>query len=179
MVNKDLLLDLYRHMEWADAAVWTAVLAADDGPSDPKIHGYFYHLHMVQRAFLRTWRGEPRDTPYPTFDKAPALMLWGQTYFSEAFEHLETLNEAKLSEPMPMPWASMVAERLGRAPEVTTIGDTALQVALHSTYHRGQINARLREVGGEPPLVDYIAWIWLGRPAAAWPQDPADPPNQL
>jgi hypothetical protein len=75
MVNKDLLLDLYRHMEWADAEVWTAVLAADDGPSDVKIRRYFYHLHMVQRAFLRTWRGEPYDSPYPTFDKAPALML--------------------------------------------------------------------------------------------------------
>ena len=67
----------------------------------------------------------------------------------------------------------MVAEMLGHAPEVTTIGDTALQVALHGTYHRGQINARLREIGGEPPLVDYIAWIWLGRPAAAWPSVPA------
>jgi uncharacterized damage-inducible protein DinB len=133
---------------------------------------------MVQRAFLRTWRGEPRDTPYPTFGKAPALMLWGQAYFGEAFAHLRTLNEAKLSEPMPMPWASMVTEMLGDAPAVTTIGDTALQVALHSTYHRGQINARLREVGGEPPLVDYIAWIWLGRPAAAWPPVPANPQNQ-
>lgn len=173
MVNKNLLLDLYRHMEWADATVWTAVLAADDGPSDAKIRGYFYHLHMVQRAFLRTWRGEPRDTPYPTFDKAPALMLWGQTYFGEASAHLGTLNEAKLSEPMPLPWASMVAEMLGHAPEVTTVGDTTLQVALHSTYHRGQINARLREIGGEPPLVDYIAWIWLGRPAANWPPIPA------
>ena len=178
MVTVELLSDLYRHMDWADAVVWNAVLAADDGPSDAKIRGYFYHLHMVQRAFLRTWRGEPRDTPYPTFDKAPALMLWGQTYFGEAFEHLGTLNDAKLSEPMPMPWASMVAEMLGHAPAVTTIGDTALQVALHSTYHRGQINARLREVGGEPPLVDYIAWIWLGRPAAAWPSVPADPQNQ-
>ena len=48
MVNIELLLDLYRHMEWADATVWTAVLAADDGPSDAKISGYFYHLHMVQ-----------------------------------------------------------------------------------------------------------------------------------
>ena len=177
MFTIDILLDLYRHMEWADAAVWNAVLAADDGPSDAKIRGYFFHLHMVQRAFLRAWRGEPRDTPYPTFGKAPALMLWGQTYFSEAFEHLGTLNDAKLSEPMPLPWASMVAETLGHAPEVTTIGDTALQVALHSTYHRGQINARLREVGGEPPVVDYIAWIWLGRPAANWPSIPADPLN--
>ena len=21
----------------------------------------------------------------------------------------------------------------------------------------------------DPPLVDYIAWIWLARPAASWP----------
>ena len=41
-----------------------------------------------------------------------------------------------------------------------------LQVALHSMYHRGQINARLRDFGGNPPLVDFIAWVWLGRPAA-------------
>jgi len=41
-------------------------------------------------------------------------------------------------------------------------------VALHSLYHRGQVNARLREVGGTPPLVDYIAWLWFGRPAAEW-----------
>ena len=43
-----------------------------------------------------------------------------------------------------------------------------LQIPLHSLYHRGQVNARLREVGGEPPTVDYIAWMWLGRPAAEW-----------
>src|ERR1700694_1387494 len=107
MVTVELISDLYRHMEWADAAVWNGVLAADDGPSDAKIRGYFFHLHMVQRAFLRAWRGEPRDTAYPTFDKAPALMLWGQTYFGEASEHLGTLNDAQLSEPMTLPWASM------------------------------------------------------------------------
>ena len=60
-------------------------------------------------------------------------------------------------------------QRLGRKPSGTTVGETGLQVALHSTYHRGQVTARLREVGGEPPLVDYIAWVWLGRPAAEWP----------
>jgi uncharacterized damage-inducible protein DinB len=40
---------------------------------------------------------------------------------------------------------------------------------MHSTYHRGQVNARLRELGIEPPLTDYIAWIWFGRPEAEWP----------
>jgi uncharacterized damage-inducible protein DinB len=169
-MNTNSLTDLYRHMEWADAAVWTSVLACESGPTDAKLREYLYHLHLVQRAFLRTWRGEPGETPYPTFDDAHSLMLWGRTYYGEAFTHLESLSDENLSEPMPVAWAAMVERRLGHAPEKTTIGETALQVALHSLYHRGQINARLRDAGGEPPLVDYIAWIWLGRPAAAWPQ---------
>ena len=86
-------------------------------------------------------------------------------------------SDQKLSEPMPLPWAAIVGDLFGRAPEMPTLGETALQVALHSTYHRGQINARLREVGGEPPLVDYIVWVFLGRPVAVWPAASADPPT--
>jgi uncharacterized damage-inducible protein DinB len=98
-------------------------------------------------------------------------MEWGRAYYGEAMAHLRTLSDEKISEPMPLPWASMVEQRLGRAPEVTLVGDTVLQVALHSLYHRGQINARLRSIGVEPPLVDYIAWVWMGRPGADWPSD--------
>lgn len=170
-MNVDTLTDLYRHMEWADAAVWAAVLASEGGTADVKLREYLYHSHVVQRAFLRAWRGDPRETPYPTFDDAPSLMLWGRTYYAEAFAYLGALGDGEVSEPLPVPWASMVERTLGRAPETTTVGDTVLQVALHSQYHRGQINARLREVGGEPPLVDYIAWVWLGRPSPVWPSD--------
>jgi uncharacterized damage-inducible protein DinB len=169
MINTNTLSDLFRHMEWADAAVWTAVLASPSAATDAKLQAYLYHLHLVQRAFLRMWRGEPREAPYPTFTDAPSLMLWGRSYYDEAGAHLAGLSDDQVSQPMPVPWAAMVEQRLGRAPETTTIGETALQVALHSQYHRGQVNSRLREVGGEPPLVDYIAWIWLGRPAPIWP----------
>ena len=169
MVNATTLTDLYRHMEWADAAVWTSVLASESGRTDTKLREHLYHLHMVQRAFLRAWRGEPREMPYPTFDDAQSLMLWARTYYAEAFAHVGALTDAHLSEPMPLPWASMVKRRLGREPATTTVGETALQVTLHSTHHRAQISSRLRDVGGKPPLVDYIAWVWLGRPAADWP----------
>lgn len=172
MMSVNALADLYRHMEWADASVWAAVLASEGGRSDPKLRDYFYHLHVVQRAFLRTWRGESREPPQQPFDDAPSLMLWGRAYFGEALAHLELMNDQRLSEPMPLAWASMVERVLGRAPDVTTVGDTVLQVALHSLYHRGQINARLREVGGEPPPVDYIAWVWMGRPSPGWPAGP-------
>jgi uncharacterized damage-inducible protein DinB len=168
-MNIKFLIELYQHMEWADAAVWTSVLASERAQTDAKLREALYHLHVVQRAFLRVWRGEPREAPYPTFADAPSLMLWGRAYYGEAVAHLETLSDEMIVEPMPLPWADMVEQRLGRAPETTTIGETALQVIMHSQYHRGQVNARLREAGGEPPLVDYIAWIWLGRPAPEWP----------
>ncbi|HEY9285431.1 MAG TPA: DinB family protein [Pyrinomonadaceae bacterium] len=169
-MNINALIDLYRHMEWADAAVWASVLASAGGREDAKLREYFHHLHVVQRAFLRAWRGEPTETPFPAFDDAPSLMLWGRSYYGEAFAHLGALSDEKLSGPMPLAWAAMVERAMGRAPETTTVGETVLQVALHSLYHRGQINARLREAGGEPPPVDYIAWVWLGRPAPGWPE---------
>src|SRR5512139_289992 len=50
------LADLNRHMAWADATVWSAVLACDAAHADARIRELLYHIHMVQRAFLRTWR---------------------------------------------------------------------------------------------------------------------------
>jgi uncharacterized damage-inducible protein DinB len=168
-MNTSDLTDLFRHMEWADAAVWTAVLANEAGREDAKLRGYLHHLHVVQRAFLRTWRGEPRDAPYPDFDATPPMIEWAREYYPEALAQVEAWTDDQVAEPMPVPWASMVERRIGRPPAMSSLADTALQVAMHSQYHRGQVNARLREVGGEPPLVDYIGWVWLGRPKAEWP----------
>ena len=59
---------------------------------------------------------------------------------------------------------SACADRRHAALTHPTSAETAPHVAMHTTHHRGQVNARLRELGAEPPLVDYIAWLWQ-RPA--------------
>lgn len=161
------LRDLYRHMEWADAAVWRAVCASETALSDQKLRDYFQHLHLVQRAFLRSWRNEPLNAP-PTFNDALSIRDWGRDYYPQIFAHLDGLSDEEISREMKLPWAELVTKQLGRAPAPITIAETMLQVPLHSLYHRGQVNARLRELGGEPPTVDFIVWVWLEKPAANW-----------
>jgi len=163
-MNLNDLKDLYRHMEWADALVWRAVFASEDAAKDDRLRELFYHLHLVQWAWLRAWRGEPHE-PFPTFAELPALMVWGRSYYQEIFIHFETLTADEILKTMKLPWAEIVERELGRQPESISIGETMLQIPLHSQHHRGQVNARLRTVGGEPPRVDYIVWVWLGRPS--------------
>jgi uncharacterized damage-inducible protein DinB len=169
-MNIDYITDLYRHMEWADSAVWKAILECEPAKSDEKLITYLTHIHIVQQFFFRTWQGEQLPAPLPTFAAAQPLLEWARPYYHEAFNYLGAFPPARLAEPVPPAWAARVEKIIGRAPATTTLGDTMLQVPLHTLYHRGQVNVRLREVGGTPPLVDYIAWTWYGRPSPNWPE---------
>jgi uncharacterized damage-inducible protein DinB len=79
------------------------------------------------------------------------------------------VREEQLDDMKEVAWKRWVEKAIGRAPGPTTLGEMMMQVSQHSTYHRGQVNARLRDRGGAPPLTDYIAWLWLEKPDAEWP----------
>jgi len=162
------LHDLYLHMEWADASVWSAVFKSEPAQTDQKLRDYFYHLHLVQHAWLRAWRRASVEASFPTFDDVASICDWGRSYYDEIFAHLDRLTDEEIAKPMKLPWAELVEKQIGRAPASISVAETMQQIPLHSLYHRGQINARLRALGGEPPTVDYIVWIWLEKPRANW-----------
>lgn len=164
------LTELTRHMEWADAIAWRSVLASQEARSDERIRMWLFHVHMVQRAFLRVWRDEELKFRDPSeFPDLAALAAWGREGHREIQEFLASAEPASLERPVRLPWAGEVEKMLGRPVSEVTLAQTATQVVLHTTHHRGQINARLRALGGEPPYVDYIVWMWQGQPAADWP----------
>lgn len=168
--SRDLLQGLFRHMEWADARVWAAV--PDTAPADERLGRWLTHLHTVQRGFLAVWTGVDLATALGAGAEPaslPDVRRWAQTYYPEAHAFLDGVPERQLNERLELPWAAQLADRFGGSLGATTLGETCFQVTSHSTYHRGQVNARLREIGAEPPLVDYIAWLWFGRPAPEWP----------
>lgn len=168
-MNLPLLRSLFGHMEWADASVWRTVIEDPHAGEDDWILDNLLHLHVVQRAYLSIWKGESLSSMERSdFTLPEDMRRWAQAYYPEANRFLGELDEERLDEVISIPWTRFVEERLGSPPGPATLGDMVFQVATHSVHHRAQVNRRIREVGGSPGLVDYIAWIWLGRPAAAW-----------
>lgn len=163
-----LLLD---HMEWADAVTWDAVRATAGAAEDPRLRKLLHHVHEAQRAFLAVWRAEPLALRgLESFDSLADIERWGREGHRGAAAFMATNPDP--GREVTIPWRVYFEKRFGAA-FPASLADTVLQVTAHSSYHRGQINARIRELGGEPPLVDYIVWVWAGRPAAVW-TDPSE-----
>lgn len=89
-------------------------------------------------------------------------------YQQKLNDFLSSQNELDKDKIVLIPWSIFMERRVGKKVVPATLEETIIQVASHSTYHRGQINSRFRELGGEPPSVDFIIWVWLGKPKADW-----------
>jgi len=169
MMSLESLRELYRHLEWADSMVWRAVSGLSPDVHDEYLHNTLHHLHGTQWSFMEFWAGRaisPHDAT--KFESLAAIQEWARPFHEEVSTFLTSLEPVDLDREAVVPWARYIIRRLGRQPDATRLGETIFQVAMHSAYHRGQVNRRLRELGAEPPLVDYIVWVWLGRPAAIW-----------
>ena len=167
--DRDTLRDLVDHAEWADGEVWNAVSAAPRAQDDAGIRDYLHHIHMVQRLFVALWSHE---SPAAIVSRQPSeftlaeVREWGRPFYSEARTFLESVDARRLAEPLVVPWAATLEAEKGVSLSAPTVGETVFQVINHTTHHRAQVSVRLRSLGGEPPLVDYIAWVWFGRPPA-------------
>jgi uncharacterized damage-inducible protein DinB len=161
---------LLEHLEWADAAVWRQVLATPAASGDARTRELLIHSHTVQWLYLQICRGEaPLVREAETFPDLVSVASWARQYHRERAQFAATLSDVMLAEQVRFPWENRLAERFG-AVQPATIAQAITQVAMHSAHHRGQVNTRLKELGGEPPLVDFIAWVWTGRPASQWPE---------
>ena len=156
-------------MEWADASLWRAVLASSEAKGDDRIKVWLHHCHLVQHAFRQAWSAEPFRVPeLADFRDLGAIAAWGREAHGQIQAFLEAVDARKLDGELRVPWAAHFEKAWNRSAQPLTMGESALQVAMHTTHHRGQVCARLRELGSEPPTIDFIVWLWHGRPAADW-----------
>ena len=143
---------LLGHDGWANAA---ALAGLRSGPAPDKARRWMAHIIGAERLWLARIRQEP-----------PAMAVWPdlelETCAAELTELqgdwmalLAALDEEGLDEG--------VAYRNTKGEFWTsTVGDILTHVALHASYHRGQIAAAIREAGGTPAYTDYVHAVRMG-----------------
>lgn len=155
--------ELYAHQEWADAEHWRAFEGYAPAVADKAIRERLHHIHLVQHAFL--WVIGPRTSPIAfrkleDFPSMAALKTYARAFHIEVAEMMKTLDPAQMEEMADVPWF--------KTPLSVSRRHALTQATMHSHYHRGQNATRLRELGGVPPLTDFIIWLRDGQPAARW-----------
>lgn len=166
MKNSELL-KLIDHLIWADIKVWDCVLSNETLSDDKSIRNALFHSHMTQDAFYHTWTSKEFDIPRnESFEEIDSVKKYADRVLTNIKNYSAKLNKLNIDKTIDVPWSKYFQKSAGKKPGETTLGDTILQAIMHTTYHRGQINKRIRELEVDPPLVDYIIWLWDGKPKA-------------
>jgi len=156
-----ILNDLFRQMAWADAATWHSVLAFPQASGDKIIRERLHHIHLCQHVWLKIWRDELFDPHAGETLDLVGLANWAREYHDAVGGYLASLGEDALARKVTVPGT-------GDDFQQPQLWESFVQITTHSTYHRGQVSARLREIGGEPSQTDFIAWVGLGKPEPVW-----------
>ncbi len=162
----EFIRDLYGHQEWADAEIWEAVEGQPGAIDDEHIAKRFRHFHSTQFGYLKLLRGEEIDIKdfirrYGDSVAIADVRKNAIEIHQELVRFLAAMPESRLNERLLIPWFKDPTF-------VVTVAQALVQVPMHSQHHRGQNFTRLRELGGKPPTLDFVLWIWKGRPKPAW-----------
>jgi uncharacterized damage-inducible protein DinB len=155
------LRDLLAHAEWANAVFFHA-WAKSPARDNEEMRRRVGHVVGVLGGFLSVLRGDPvgapPEGPPPTFDQ---LQERAVRVHNDLKEFAGALDNAGLARTVRIPW-------FPDPPCIITVADALVQGAMHTQHHRGQLMTRLKDFGGEPKNVDWIIWLWKGKPEPRW-----------
>jgi uncharacterized damage-inducible protein DinB len=148
---KETIARLLDHLVWADRTVLEN-LGRPPLP-DEKTIGVFAHVLAAERLWIERIRGRGPSViavwPKLTLGECSALAAANHQALQEM---LETGSAVKFSATI-----SYASSRGGRF--TNSVGDVLLHLAMHGSYHRGQVAAAVRAGGGEPVNTDFIHYM--------------------
>jgi uncharacterized damage-inducible protein DinB len=153
---KEHFTRLFQHLKWADARVLESLRSAQN----PQKRGLELYSHILGSEHV--WLSRIRETtkrvdvwPVLTFDECESIGRENVVAFTELLSRLTPdLLEKRIT------YRNSAGDQF-----TSTIEDILTHVAMHGSYHRGQIAALLRAGGDSPSPTDYIAFV-RGAPAA-------------
>jgi uncharacterized damage-inducible protein DinB len=157
-ISLSALKELFAHNYWARDRQLQACDALTNeqflrplGNSFPSVRDTLVHLLAVEWLWLERWRGRSPRVLLPPED-FPTLAAVRERWYAveqEMKEYLVALPEEVLEQPTTC---------MGTRGNTWTYALWRMMVHLleHQTYHRGQVTALLRQLGVEPPKVDFL-----------------------
>lgn len=141
---------LFAHARWADERALEALRGAPTASAEAL--RVYAHVLGAEHTWLSRLRGEPtRVAIWPTLGVEECAALAREN--AEGYDaFLDSLGPGDLSREVD--YRNSAGE-----PFRTRIDDILLHVALHGSYHRGQIAMALRQGGAVPLPTDYIAFV--------------------
>lgn len=140
---------LLEHLAWADARTLESLRTMHASPLDAL--RLFGHVLAAEQVWICRIDGRAPNVPvWPSLeiDECAALAARNQSGFGK---HIDASAEALARE---------VRYRNTKGEEfVNTVEDILLHVALHGSYHRGQVAKIVRGEGGVPQSTDYIVFL--------------------
>ena len=165
MGKTEILYQYLQHMKWADAEIWKKVLTLSSFEPDNRVKKLLYHIHQVQYAFFLLWIDKPLEIhDLEKFANYQEIIEWGIDYQKLLDDFIVSLETSDLNKIIDIPWSKFLERKTGKKVSPVTLQESIMQVITHSAYHRAQINTRFRELGVEPINIDFIVWVWLGKP---------------
>jgi len=146
-----VLLSLIDHAAWADSLARAAIEGLPDGCDErARAVRLYAHLAAAEHVWLSRLEGRtPAHPVWPDLPPAEAAALAADSIAGlrrvAASAQDELDREVEYRNSTGQPFRSTVAEILAH-------------VALHGSYHRGQIAALVRSGGGAPAATDYIVY---------------------
>lgn len=144
---------MFDHMAWADARVIAALEAAPAGGDTAGVFRLLGHLVAAERVWLLRLRGDmQQDCPiWPEWpmDRIRATATENAQAYREFVAQLTDDDATRVVE---------YRNSQGVKFRNTAI-DILMQVALHGSYHRGQIAMAVRKGGAAPVNTDYITYV--------------------
>lgn len=156
MALPDHIVRLFEHLAWADEQVLAALEAAP-GCSDRALELYA-HVLGVEAEWLARLEQRPAGVaiwPSLDLDGCRTLLRRNREQYAAYFA---SLSAADLDRPVHY------RNSAGREFD-SRVEDILVHVALHGSYHRGQVALLVRDAGAVPNGTDYIAFA-RGTPTA-------------
>ena len=157
---QDDVVALFAYDRWANTKVLDACrkLTAEQYVAEPvsgwsSVRSTISHIALATELNLRTLASDPADRIPTEADLATVddvAQLLERAY--RRFEELRpTLTPERLNTVLTL-------RRRGRT---ATLPPWAMlrHIVNHSTYHRGQVAAKLKRFGIEPPTTDFFFWV--------------------